>query len=165
MGSHSVRDIALAGVEFLFLLLLWMIFVSKGSWQEFAIGVLAAAAGATGDAIVKREGLAPFRPQAGWVLLIVWEPWYVLKGTLLVFRELARTLAGGQPKGQFQAVPFRYGGQSETAAGRRAIMAAYTTISPDTIVVGLDKKSQIALLHQLGSCDIPELARRLGVQS
>lgn len=164
MASHSVRDIALSGVEFLFLLLLWMIFVSKASWQELAIGVVAAAAGAIGDAMVKREGLAPFRPQAGWVLLITWEPWYVLKGTVLVFRELARTLTGGQPKGRFQAAPYRYGGQNEAASARRAIMAAYTTISPDTIVVGLDGNKQIALLHQLGSHEVPELARRLGVK-
>lgn len=164
LASHLVRDIAWSGVEFLFLLLIWAIFVGNPTWQEFAIGVLAALAGAVGDAIVKREGLAAFRPRAGWVLLIFWEPAYVLKGTVLVFRELARTLGGRQPRGQFQAVPFRFGGQGEAAAGRRALFAAYTTISPDTIVVGMDAKNQIALLHQVGSGEVSELARRLGVK-
>lgn len=160
--SRVLRDALLSTLEFLILLLLWMMFVSKISWQEFGIGVLAAIAGAIGDAVVKAEGLALFKPKPRWVLLIFSEPWYVLKGTVLVFRELARVCTGRQPWGGFQSVPFRYGGSNEVASGRRALFAAYTTISPDTIVVGLDRDQHIALLHQLGSREVPELADRLG---
>lgn len=164
MTSRALRDALLSTLEFLILLLLWTIFVSKLSWQELCIGVLAAIAGAIGDAIVKAEGLAPFKPKLRWVLLIFWEPWYVLKGTALVFREFAHACTGRQPRGGFQSVPFRYGGSNEVASGRRALFAAYTTISPDTIVVGLDHDRHIALVHQLRSGELPELANRLGAK-
>ncbi len=142
-----------------------MIFTSNLSWQEFAIGVVAAAVGAVGDAIVKSEGLAKFRPRARWILLIFWEPWYVLKGTWLVFSELVRPLGGKRLRGKSHAVPFQYGGQDDASAARRAILAAYVTVSPDSIVVGLDPEKHLVLLHQLGTDEIPELARRLGVES
>ena len=128
------------------------------------MGVAVAAAGAVGDVIVKKEGFAAFRPRLHWVALIVWEPWYVIKGTVLALRELARTLAGRQPHFQFRIIPYRYGGQNETAAGKRALFSAYVTISPDTIVVGLDQKRELALLHLLGSEELPEIARELGAR-
>jgi multisubunit Na+/H+ antiporter MnhE subunit len=164
MDARLLKDAALSFVEFLFLLLLWMIFASRISRQEVAIGVAAAVLGAVGDAIVKVEGFAPFSPHARWVVLIVWEPWYVLKGTVAVFRELGRTLIGRHPSGQFRAVPYCYGGKNETAAAKRALFAAYMTISPDTLVVGLDRDQHLALLHQLGSHAVPELGRRLGAE-
>jgi len=128
------------------------------------MGVAVAAAGAVGDVIVKKEGFAAFRPQFRCVALIVWEPWYVIKGTVLALRELARSLVGRQPHFQFRTVPYRYGSQNETAAGRRALFSAYVTISPDTIVVGLDPKREIALLHILGSEELPKIARELGAR-
>jgi len=164
MSSTTVREAAFSAVEFCFLLLLWMMFVSKLSWQETAIGAAAALAGAVGDAIVKSQGLAIFRPRLRWLLLIFWEPWYAIKGTAVVFRELARNLIGKRPRAQFQAVPYQFGGDDEVSAGRRTLFAAYVTISPDTIVVGLDRKQQIALVHQLGSHDLPAIAQQLGAK-
>jgi multisubunit Na+/H+ antiporter MnhE subunit len=164
MAKRSL-EILLSVVEFGFLLLLWTIFVGKFTGQEFAIGVAAAAIAAIADAVVKTEGLAPFRPHARWVWLILWEPWYVLKGTAAVFRELARKLLGKRVAARFWAAPYRYGGNDDTAAARRALFIAYMTISPDTIVVGLDKEQQVALIHQLGTQDMPEIGRRLGAEA
>jgi len=151
-------------MTFAFLLLLWMMFVGKWNWQEFGIGIAAALLGTLGDAIVKAEGFAPFRPRFQWVLLIFWEPWYVAKGSWIALRELARVLVGKQPEGRFESVPFAYGGDDATASARRALFAAFVTISPDAVVVGLDGDSQSALIHQLGPREISELARRLGAQ-
>lgn len=165
MRPRLLKDAALSGVEFVFLLLLWMIFVGKLDVQEFSIGVAAALMGAVGDAIVKKESLAPFRPRLRWVALIAWEPWYVLKGTFVALRELARTLGGRQPRERFETLPYHCGGHNEVAAAKRALFAAYVTISPDSIVVGLDADRRIALIHQLGSPEVPEVARELGVQA
>lgn len=128
------------------------------------MGVIAAAIGSFMDTIVKAQGLATFRPRTRWVLLIFLEPWYVLKGTAAVFREFGRSLFAAKVTGNFQAIPYWYGSDRDTASARRALFTAYVTISPDTIVVGLDGDGSIALLHRLGTQDIPELGRKLGAQ-
>jgi multisubunit Na+/H+ antiporter MnhE subunit len=164
MSSRLLRDVALSAVEFLFLLLLWEVCVDKISWHEFAVGVVAALIGTAGDWLVKAEGFAPFRPHARWLALIFWEPWYVFKGSIAVSRELVRKLAGRPTDSRFRAVPYQFGGNTDVAAAKRALFAAYMTISPDTIVVGLDRGQQLALLHQLGTHDVPELGQRLGAK-
>lgn len=157
------RSVAVSAIVFIVLLLFWMMFVSTLRWHEVAVGMVAASAGTLGNWVVKSEGFAPFHPRVGWVLLILWEPWYVLKGSLIVLRELARVLAGAQPIGQFQAVAFDYGAaENARDAAKRALFAAYITVSPDTIAVGLDSKQKLALLHQLGSKQISQLGRVLG---
>ncbi len=159
-----VRLIAMSTVEFVILLLLWMLFVSQLSWQEFWIGFIAAALATLADTMVEAENFAPFQPRMRWVLLIFWEPWYVLKGSIVALRELARTLTGGQPVGRFQAFSYPSGGQDAVAGARRALFAAYVTISPDTIVVGIDRDHNTALLHQIGPTEVSELARELGAR-
>lgn len=163
-SSRLLRDLALSAVEFLFLVLLWAIFVSKVSSHEYAIGIAAALIATTADWVVKAENFAPFRPRTRWLVLLSWEPWYILKGAVIAFRQLARQLTGQQPDSQFRAVPYRFGGKTDVAAARRALFEAYLTISPDTIVVGIDRDRQIALLHQFGTQDVPELGYRLGAR-
>lgn len=165
MYPRLLRGLLIPGVTFSFLLLLWMIFVSKWSWQEFGIGIVAAFLGTLGDAIVKAEGFPPFRPRLRWLLLIFWEPWYVAKGSWIALRELARVLLGKQPEGRFDNVPFNYEGDDPVAIAKRALFAAFVTISPDAIVVGLDGERQSALIHELGPKEISELARRLGAET
>jgi multisubunit Na+/H+ antiporter MnhE subunit len=164
MDSRRLRDMGLAFLEFLFLLLLWMIFVSELRWHELEIGIAAALLATIGNWVVTEEGLAAFRPRARWVLLGLWEPWYVVKGMVVVFRELWRTFTGVQPEGRFKAVAYQYGGADPMSTAKRALFAVYVTVSPDTIVVGLDRDQQIALLHQVGPEEISELARRLGAE-
>ncbi len=165
MTSRLAKDAALGFVEFLFLLMLWTIFVGNPTWHEISIGLIAALFGATADDIVKAEDFAPFRPHLRWIVLIFWEAWYALKGAVAAFSELARSLTGHKPDAQFLAIPYCYGGDNATAAAKRALFTAYMTISPDTIVVGVDRDKHIALVHQLGSSEIPEIARRLGAEA
>jgi multisubunit Na+/H+ antiporter MnhE subunit len=159
-----VKAITFSSIESLFLLGLWMLFVSQMKRAEFAAGVCAAALGSVGDGIVKAKGFAKFRPRMKWLSLFSWEPWYVLVGSATILRALARRLIGKQSQAQFRVVPFRAGREDSESAARRALAIAEISISPDTIVVGIDREREFMLLHLIAPIATPKIARELGAK-
>jgi multisubunit Na+/H+ antiporter MnhE subunit len=63
--------------------------------------------------------------------------------------QLFRSGSGRGSRGQFRAVRFDAGGAEETDAGRRALAEALGSLTPNTIVVGVDPDSRLILVHQL----------------
>lgn len=53
------------------------------------------------------------------------------------------------PRGRFRAVRFDAGGDDPRDAGRRALAEALGSLTPNTIVVGVDPDSKAILVHQL----------------
>jgi multisubunit Na+/H+ antiporter MnhE subunit len=163
--KKRLQELIISAVEFLFLFGLWMLFVSQAQRMEAVIGAGAAVVGAVADALVKAKQLDKFRPRVEWVLLLAWEPWYVLRGSVSVFIELAKRVAGKTPDAQFQVVPFRGGGDDRESSARRALAITLTSISPDTIVVGIANDRNFMLLHQIRSSGPPLLTKRLGARA
>ena len=141
-----------------------MLFVSQLQRAEFVAGVAAALLGAIGDGVVKSKRLASFGPRPAWLWLFSWEPWYVLTGSAAIFRALARRLMGKKSESQFRVVPFRAGGDDRESAARRALAITAISISPDTIVVGIDREREFTLLHLIAPKPVPKIARRLGAE-
>ena len=164
MKVRVFKAIEFSSIEFLFLLGLWMLLVSSTQLAEFSAGIGAAALGAVGDGLVKSKHFAKFRPRLKWLWLFAWEPWYVLTGSAAIFRALARRLAGKKSEAQFRIVPFRAGGDDRESAARRALAITTISISPETIVIGVDRERNFMLLHQIAPAATPEIARRLGAQ-
>jgi multisubunit Na+/H+ antiporter MnhE subunit len=162
--GRVLNAIEFSGIEFLFLLGLWMLFVSSTQLAEFAAGIGAAALGAVGDGLVKSKGFAKFRPRVKWLWLFAWEPWYVLRGSAAILWALARRLVGKRSQALFRVVPFRSGRDDSESAARRALAVAEVSISPDTIVVGIDLDREFMLLHLIAPAPTPKLARRLGAK-
>ena len=52
-------------------------------------------------------------------------------------------------RGRFRAVAFDAGGDGPGDAGRRALAEALGSLTPNTIVVGIDPDSKLILVHQL----------------
>lgn len=165
MQGRVFKAAVFSSIEFLFLIGLWMLFVSELQLAELAAGVCGAALGAVGDGIVKSKSFAQFRPRLRWLWLFLWEPWYVLKGSVAMLVALLRLIAGKKSKGQFRVVLFHAGGQDAGSAARRALAITEISISPDTIVVGIDRERGFLLLHQISPAPIPVIARRLGAES
>jgi multisubunit Na+/H+ antiporter MnhE subunit len=158
------KAIEFSSIEFLFLLGLWMLFVSSMQLAEFTAGIGGAALGAVADGLVKSKRFAKFRPRLKWLWLFAWEPWYVLTGSAAIFWALARRLAGKKSEAQFRVVPFRAGAEDRESVARRALAISTISISPETIVVGIDRERNFMLLHQIMPAATPEIARRLGAQ-
>ena len=156
------KAIEFSAAEFLFLLGLWMLFVSSTQLAEFIAGVGAAAVSAIADGEVKSKRFAKFRPRLKWLWLFAWEPWYVLTGSAAIFWALARRLAGKKSEAQFRVIAFRAGGDDSESAARRALAITLTTIPPNFIVVGIDKERHFMLVHQVSPTGTPLVTKRLG---
>jgi multisubunit Na+/H+ antiporter MnhE subunit len=70
--------------------------------------------------------------------------------TLIVSRVALQQLVDPKrSRGAFRAIPFEPGGHSGPDAGRRAVAEALGSLTPNTIVVGIDPERKLLLVHQL----------------
>jgi multisubunit Na+/H+ antiporter MnhE subunit len=162
--GNVIKFLLISAAEFVILLGLWMIFVSLPELNEILAGLGAALLGAVGDAVVKAADSSRFRPRLRHVLLILAEPWYIANDTFVVFWELVRRMAGLPSRSQLKVIPFEGGGDDMDANARRALATAYSTIAPNTIVLGIDRERNLLLLHQVAPAETPWLMKQLGVR-
>jgi multisubunit Na+/H+ antiporter MnhE subunit len=155
----AVRDSA---IEFFILFALWLLFVGQTSANELLAGAGAAFLGAVADALLKAESFAKFKPKFKWLLLITWEVWYVLSGTGAIMLALLKRIIGKESEAQFKAVRFEAGGDDPESWARLALVTMLVTISPNSIVVGIDTECGLMLSHLLPAGGTPEIAKRLG---
>lgn len=74
-------------------------------------------------------------------------PGDLLRLTLMALAQLLDPRGG---RGVLRAVPFRHGAdEGRRAAGRRALAEAVGSVSPNTIVIGIDVERDLMLVHQL----------------
>ncbi len=146
-------------VEFLALFGLWLLFVDHLVWTETAAGIAAAGIAATAAEIVRGQEHPRFRPRAA-LLADFWPiPGAILTDSLLLLRKLARMLfRNDRGTGRFVTVPFPAGDAGARSVALRALAILYTTLPPNTLVIGIDRKQHVLLLHQLE----PANARILG---
>ncbi len=167
-GPNSLKaksvPLLTGAMAFAVLLGLWMLFVSLLQMNELVAGFAAAAIGSAANAVVKKTDFVHFHPQLKHLLLIFTEPWYVLTGTAAVFWALARRIAGKKSEAELKVVPFDAGGEDRASATRRALAVAYTTISPNSIVVGIDHKGRYMMVHQISPSGTPWITQQLGAQ-
>lgn len=150
--------------EYVFLLGAWILFTSLPEMNEITAGLAAAFLGAAGDAVVKATEFARFRPRFRHAMLILAEPWYVAKDTVLVFWELLRRIAGMPRRSRLKVVPFDGGGDDLNGSARRTLAISYSTISPNTIVLGIDRERNLLLLHEMVPAETPWIAKQLGAR-
>jgi hypothetical protein len=65
----------------------------------------------------------------------------------------------------FYSVPFDAGGDDDESSFRRALAIAWTTATPNFVVVGIDRERGLLVYHQIRRSDVPEMTKRLGVRS
>ena len=162
--GFDIRAALISGAEFFLLLGLWMVFVSMPKVDELLVGIGAALIAAFADGVVKAERFASFYPHLKSIVLVFWEPWYALDGTAAIFAALAKHLMGKKSEAQLRAVPFDSGGDDPESAARRALAIMYTTIPPNFVVVGIDRKRDLMLVHQVSPTPTPLIAKRLGAK-
>jgi hypothetical protein len=92
-------------------------------------------------------------------------PWYVLTGcweiTVLLLRDL---LAGKRTSSFYRACNFRISRRDPVLVARSVLAVAYTTMSPNFIVIGIDADQKQMLFHQLERSSVPRMSQRLGAQ-
>jgi multisubunit Na+/H+ antiporter MnhE subunit len=142
---------------------LWMLYVVSTAPPEIVLGA-ASALVAAGFVLVLRSQTGPLAPPklrwlAGSLVLVP----RLFTDTAVVFAALFRQLfRGHRAIGAFRVV--RYGGQSPdelTAAAADAFLIAANSITPNTIVLDVDRLEGLVLLHQLAPVPAEKVRRQL----
>ena len=159
-GKEAVRSLLFAVAA---MSALWIVFVAGFHPQEMLVGAACVAAAV---------GLlsAMWRAQTDHVafhardVAQVWRvPGQGAGDALLILRVLGRDLLGKEAAGSIDEVhSFDTAPPCGETLGRELLAVAYVTASPNSIVLGIDQKKGLLLMHQLAPSPTPELARKLG---
>ena len=131
------------------LVLLWLAFVDSFAAAEVVVGLVAAAVAATAAELVRSQDLVRFRLDLHWLRDVRQLPWQVLVDCWLLAVALWRHCTGHPVRGVFRVVPFPGEADDARSAGRRALVTALVSMSPNTVVVGVEGGEGELLVHQL----------------
>jgi multisubunit Na+/H+ antiporter MnhE subunit len=131
------------------LVALWLAFVDTFAGEEVALGLIAAAIAATAADLVRAQDLVRFRLEPRWLRDLYRLPWQVLRDCWVLARALWRRLAGHPVQGAFRVVPFPGEADDARSAARRALATAVVSVTPNTVVVGVERDEGHMLVHQL----------------
>ncbi len=74
----------------------------------------------------------------------------MVRDTATVFAALWRHLfTSDRVQGAWRALPYEAGGDDPRSAARRALVTAAISATPNTYVVGIDRETNVMLVHQL----------------
>lgn len=117
---------------------------------ELILGAAAAALAASVAELVRVQDARQFRPRLRWVLRAWRLPRAAVGDCRIVLGALwRRAVRGEEVSGAFRAFSFPVAGSGARAAGRRALLNAALSFSPNTYVVGIDEEREQVLVHQL----------------
>lgn len=157
-----------AGVLILSLLVMaaeWILLVAGLKRDEMIVGALAIlAAGLFLHLVYRSEHQRLEIPLRD--LLQAWRlPWYILNESLLITWILLKDVAGVQRAGSFYRVcGFKTSKSDPVLIGRRVLATAYTTMAPNSLVLGIDYEQSRMLFHQLQRTPVPKMTQALGAQ-
>lgn len=150
-------------VEWIGSALLWSLFVGSTAWPEVLAGAAAAAASTYGLEVVEFRRLAQLAVRARWFAQAAWVVWYVPIDTWRVLAVLVRHLVGREPAAsRLVAVPYADTADDDASATRRALATAYTTMTPNSVVLDVDTSRGLLLVHELRESRTPRMTRALG---
>ena len=130
--------------------LAWMSLVGVLVWSEIIVGAFAAALAATVAELVRVQDARQFRPRLRWILRAWRLPPAAVTDCGIVLAALWRHITKKEEvNGAFRAFHFPVAGAGGRAAGRRALLNAAISFTPNTYVVGIDEEREQVLVHQL----------------
>jgi hypothetical protein len=149
---------------FAILLAFWFSFTGV-SLPEVALGLPSAVLATWFIAVVRSAGLASFRPKVTW-LTQAWQlPGALLRGYWVLAVALAEVIFGKRrSSGLFRVVGFEGGGEDGVSASRRATAIAMGTLPPNFVVVGIQRKLNRMMVHQVHADDVPDYMKALGAK-
>ena len=106
---------------------------------------------------VRSRGYAPFAPELAWSRGLLRLPREVVMDTWRMAMLLVRHFVRGDPiKGCFRIVHFAAGSDDDPRAEARRTVAEWLgCVSPNTYVIGIDERHQVAVVHQLIRDELP----------
>lgn len=164
-GLFKFVALFLASVPVLFVC--WVVFVGTFDEQEMLIGMAVSVVSAFAICVVEHANEAHFRPRLRDVAQAVFVPWLIVQDTFVIFFAVLRDLVGGKEAGSdFRLAVFEPGDLHDPHdTGRRVIAVAYTTMSPNSIVMGINTLERRMLFHQIEKSSVPTMTKNLGAEA
>ena len=143
---------------------LWIGFVGTFAFHELLLGVIATSVATVGLFIINRQYPARFSSTPQEVLSLWRVPGYLVSDTWKIIAVAGKDLLGIQRAGSlFRTVQFEGGTKDDPGAvGRRVLAVVYTTMTPATVVLGINVSDQKMLFHELVSGPLPKMTSDLG---
>jgi multisubunit Na+/H+ antiporter MnhE subunit len=149
----SARALGIAAGTWLAAAAVWLLLVDLTSIPELATGAAVATIATLGSELVRASGIARSRPDARGVAR-AWKPISRAPVDLgLVVLAIAT-----RRRGRLRAIPFRHGGDDPADHGRRAMAEGLGSFAPNTIVLGIDRRRDLIIAHQLVTTSTPKQA-------
>lgn len=139
------------GGAFAFAAAFYLLLIDTTSLPELYAGAAAAVLAATGAELAQRNGMRGVAVRLGWVLrgrhAVARVPADVFWVSIAALDQLRRPV---RSRGTLRAVPFHHGDRGDARdMGRRALSEALGSLTPNTIVIGIDEERNLILVHQL----------------
>jgi multisubunit Na+/H+ antiporter MnhE subunit len=150
---------------FVFALCSWFVLVGKLGWDELIVAVVCAAIAASAGQLVWSQNAAAFRDHTGKFLQMWRLPKYMITGSWEIFSVLLRQLFGGKPA-ESLVLGVRYDPVSDdpSDAALRALAIAYTTSTPNFVVIGIDRPRRRLIFHQIKRSPVLPVTLKLGAR-
>lgn len=160
-GRTAAWSIVVVALAFL----AWMAFIGDLSAQDMALGAACALfCGAASLLTWRAMGLSIAFDLRD--LLQLWRlPWIALHDAWSITCALGGDLLHLQAAGShFRAVPF-HEQRNRRGRLRHVLAVAYTSVTPNSIVIGIDTEQKLLLFHQIVPAKVSAVTRRLGAQA
>jgi hypothetical protein len=143
VGAWLVAGVLAGGV--------YLLLIDTTSLPELIVLAGAAVIAATGFQLAREEQTAGgVRARLRWLATLhrplLKVPSDIVAVSLVAVRQLVRPRA---VNGTFRAVRFRSGPEGSIETGRRALVEAFGSFAPNTMIVGVDVERELVLGHQL----------------
>lgn len=145
---------------------LWLLLVENFSAAELVVGAVCALVAALASVVAWGDHLIAFAANPR-LLAQAWRlPGIAARDVVTILEVLALHLfTRRKAHSLLRVVPFDAGDQDDRdATTRRALAIAYSTMTPNCVVIGIDREKQTMLYHQLASRELSEMARKLGAR-
>lgn len=151
-------------IQIVTLSLFWVACVATFHAHEMFVGLVAVTLSVAFCVYVIHTLPLEFQP-TGRDLLQAWRlPWYVIADVARVTWILLCDLAGHPPGSHFLSAPWGPVMNNGRDTARRALAVAYTTVSPNCVVIGIDCQRGQILVHELKRSGISRMTRKLGAE-
>ncbi len=157
-GRQALQALVLS----LALIVFWFACVANFHAQDMILGAPSIIVAVVFSFYAIRKLPIRFRPSLTNILELWRLPAYVVIDLAQILLVLARDLAGRRASSLFRSAPWRANSDSPSDLARRALAVGYTTVSPNCVVIGIDRGRHQFFFHQLKASPIPVMTRRLG---
>lgn len=128
----------------------YFLLIDTASLPELYVLAGVAVGCAVAFGLAREQGFVESRIDPRWLLGV----WRVLLQipldiAFLCWEALAQLISPRQARGTFRAAPFKAPADTAADTGRRALSEWLGSLSPNTIVVGVDADRDLLLVHQL----------------